>query len=177
MSSQSFFCTPELCEKVFLGYEDSIRNRIEVEGRQAFAFAVINPTLTYAQAENRAMSEEWTGAFIWESAIGKSPDLEAYIVNARLKALEALFHRESLLQVWLHRPAALRKGKIGWYGGIYRHGIAAGGSGLIETSDDELTDFLVQQIHWRIKDASQWRSPAARITQLREWGGLLGGKS
>ena len=176
--SKSFFCTPELCERAFQEQRERIESAIRVEKGKAFALAVLHPTLTYEKAEGLIMEyPSWSAVLLWENTVGQSMELPTYIANARLKALEALYHKESLLQVWLQRPATLRAGHIGWYGGIYRHGIAAGGSGLNEKSDDQQVDLLVLKIHEEVKKMSKWTPSSFRVTQLRRWGGFLGGLS
>jgi len=174
MTSQSFFLTRELCERVFASMRESFEAILKQDNREALAFAVLNPTLTYEQVEAGIMHDPtWSTVLLWEDHVGESDNLTAYIENARLKALEALYHRETLSRVWANRPSCLRAGRIGWYGGVYLEGVPFGGSGLNEVRDDYAVNLFARLVVEEVKLASQWLTPEERVTQLRAWGGRL----
>lgn len=174
MPSQSCFLTHALCERVFATLRESFEAVLKQEGREALAFAVINQTLTSEQVESRLMEDPtWSSVLLWEDHVGESDNLTAYIENARLKAKEAHFYKETLTRVWANRPACLRVGMIAWKGGVYLDGIAFGGSGLNEVRDEEEVYRLARKVADEVKLASQWPTPEARVAQIREWGGRL----
>lgn len=172
--SQSYFLTRELCEGVFKRFLTGLLQKYSLPGRTAFALAVIDPTLNYERAEGLIFEDQdWSRVLLWEGSLGESQDMASYVANARLKALEALYHRESLKEVWDTRPVALRKGEIASYGGVYRNGIAAGGHGLHDYGDDKVMVDFAGLLHTAVKDSFPWTSRQQRINQIREWGGIL----
>lgn len=130
---KSHFLTRELCEQVFAAWRESFENIPKDGNDEVRALAVLNPVLTYEQVEAGIMHDPtWSSVLLWEDHVGDSDDLPAYIENARLRAFEALYHRESLSSVWESRPACLRSGRIEWVAGVYLAGISFGVSGQDE---------------------------------------------
>lgn len=172
--ANSYFCTPEDCEAVVLDHIDEIRGQIAREGREGLYMAIVNPTLTIEAVDGYAFEEAWPSIFLWEASVGKVPEGSPIIENARLKAIEAHRHRETLSAVWANRPAVLRGGAIAWYGGVYLHGIAGGVSGLSETADEMICyDYLLKPLSARVAANAVWPSQQSRIAKIREWGGRL----
>ncbi len=115
----------------------------------------------------------WSSVLPWEDYVGESDELTRYIESVRLKALEALYHKETLSRVWANRPSCLRAGRIAWYGGVYLEGVPFGGSGLNEVRDEYAVYLLARQVIQEVRLASQLEISEARVVQLRAWGGRL----
>lgn len=96
----SFFCSAEACEAVFRDQLPEIVLRMEAEKRTGLHLVVVDPGLTPEQVEYHVRLGEWVKVLIWERSVGNVPEGSAYITNARNKAVEAHFHKETLSGVW-----------------------------------------------------------------------------
>lgn len=153
MPNKSFFLTAELCQRVFDRQRDHLLETVADKNRKAFAIAVLNPVISFEEAQGNV---NWFNVLVWEGHVGEAENLSRYKEMARLKALEALRLRDSGHSVWLHQPARLRMGQVGWYGGVYVHGIPAGGSGLDGMSDDTVTRVFAEALREEICNSFPW---------------------
>ena len=147
---------------------------VQHDGGTGLHIAVVDPGLTSEQVEHLAGLGEWDRIRVWEKSVGDVPEGSRFITNARNKAVEAHFHRETLSAVWANRPAVLRSARVAWYGGVHHHGISVGVSGLSEVRDEEIAYKLVAvPLAKRVQSNARWGLPEERVAQIREWGGVL----
>lgn len=172
--SVSSFCSVEVCEAVFAEQSPAISKIVQHDGGTGLHIAVVDPGLTPEQVESLVALDKWDRVMVWEKSVGDVPEGSRFITNARNKAVEAHFYRETLSAVWANRAAVLRSARVAWYGGVHHHGISVGVSGLNEIRDEEVAYELVAvPLAKRVESNARWGSPEARVAQIREWGGLL----
>lgn len=167
------FLTAKDCLVLFNRIVPLVLEHFKAEERVGLHLSLVNPTLTIDEVDSFAMAEDWASVFLWEGSVGDVPEGSPFIENARLKAIEAFRHRETLSAVWANRPWVLRSGDIAWYGGAYHDGLAAGVSGLSETSDEMVCLSFLEDLAIGLRKNAAWPTSQARIAQVREWGGRL----
>lgn len=172
--SVSCFCSEGVCEAAFAEQSPEISKIVQHDGGTGLHIAVVDPGLTPEQVDFHVNLGEWKEVLVWEKSVGDVPEGSRFITNARNKAVEAHFHRQTLSAVWANQPAVLRRARVAWYGGVYHRGIAVGVSGLNEVRDEEVAYKLVAvPLAKRVESLARWDSPEARIAKIREWGGIL----